>query len=113
MNLEIESFGQTKVIRIKEDTLSYPMLNGFFSKAYSLIESGTRDLIINLSDVRYLDSASLGCLMDISRNMSRHNGTIRLVGLQERVQSMATMVGLAHNMETYRTEEVALQRTTL
>ena len=66
MNLEIEAFGEIKVIRVKEETLSYPMLNGFFDKAYSLIESGTRDLIINLSEVRYLDSASLGCLMDIS-----------------------------------------------
>ena len=113
MNLEIETFGQTKVIRIKEDTLSYPMLTDFFDKAYSLIESGVRDLIINLSEVRYLDSASLGCLMDISRNMSRRNGTVSLVGLQDRVQSMATMVGLTQSMETYRTEEVALQRTTL
>jgi anti-anti-sigma factor len=108
MNLEIEAFGEIKVIRVKEETLSYPMLNGFFDKAYSLIESGTRDLIINLSEVRYLDSASLGCLMDISRNMSRHHGTVRLVGLRDRAQSMATMVGLTQSMETFHTEEGAL-----
>jgi anti-anti-sigma factor len=113
MNLEIETFGQTKVIRIKEDTLSYPMLTDFFGKAYSLIESGTRDLIINLSEVRYLDSASLGCLMDISWNMSRCNGTVKLVGLRDRVQSMATMVGLTNHMEAFPEEEMALQHAAL
>ena len=109
MNLEIETFGQTKVIRIKEVTLSYPMLTGFFDKAYALIESGTRDLVINLSEVRYLDSASLGCLMDISRNMSRSGGSVKLVGLRDRVQSMATMVGLTHHMEAFAEEEMALE----
>jgi anti-anti-sigma factor len=108
MNLEIETFGETKVIRIKEDTLTYPMLSVFFDKAYSLIESGARDLVINLTEVRYLDSASLGCLMDISRNMARCHGTVRLVGLRDRVQSMATMVGLTQNIETFHTEEGAL-----
>ena len=113
MNLEIETFGQTKVIRIKEDTLSYPMLTVFFDKAYSLIESGTRDLVINLSEVLYLDSASLGCLMDISWNMSRCGGTVKLVGLRDRVQSMATMVGLTNHMEAFPEEEMALEHAAI
>jgi anti-anti-sigma factor len=113
MNLEIETFGETKVIRIKEDMLSYPMLTDFFDKAYALIESGTRDLVINLAEVRYLDSASLGCLMDISRNMSRCGGSVRLVGLRGRVQSMATMVGLTHHMEAFAEEKMALEHSVL
>jgi anti-anti-sigma factor len=109
MNLEIETFGETKVMRIKEDTLSYPMLGVFFDKAYALIESGARDLVINLAEVRYLDSASLGCLMDISRNMTRYGGTIKLVGLRDRVQSVATMVGLTNHIEAFAEEETALE----
>jgi anti-anti-sigma factor len=107
MNLEIESFGEMKVIRIIEDRLSYPMLSDFFNKSYSLIESGTRDLVINLSQVRNIDSASLGCLMDISRAMSRKNGKVVLVGLHGRVETMATMVGLTHHIAAYPSEELA------
>jgi anti-anti-sigma factor len=110
MNLEIESFGPTKVIRIKEKVLSFPLLSDFFEKAYSLIDGGIRDLVINLSEVEYLDSASLGCLMDISRNMSKHNGTVKLVGLRGRVETMATMVGLTHHIETYKEEKQAISQ---
>jgi hypothetical protein len=32
MNLEIETFGETKVMRIKEDTLSYPSWESFSTR---------------------------------------------------------------------------------
>jgi anti-anti-sigma factor len=65
-------------------------------------------LIIDLSGVSYLDSASYGCLLDIYRMMSERNGTIKLVGLQERVEAMGNLVGLTRLIETFREEENAL-----
>lgn len=106
MNLEIETFGRTSFVRVKTKELTYPLLPELFSKISALIDSGTRELVINLSDLTYLDSASLGCLMDILRHMSAHNGTIKLVGMQERVQTLLTMVGLTRRMEVAREEEV-------
>lgn len=41
-------------------------------------------MVVNLTDVSYLDGASLGCLMDIYRRLSEQKGTVKLVGLQER-----------------------------
>jgi anti-anti-sigma factor len=65
-----------------------------YKSASALAESGVRELVIDLSDVTHMDSASLGCLMDICRVMSEHNGVVKLVGLQERVQTLAFMAGL-------------------
>lgn len=104
MNLQIESFGETKVARVKEPRLIYPLLAEFSTKLLELIEGGTHDLVIDLSEVGYLDSASYGCLLDLSKQMTERNGTIKLVGVQERVEAMGSLVGLTRIMETFRRE---------
>lgn len=109
MNLQIESFGEVRVVRVKEDRLIFPLLSTFSSRISELIEDGARKLVINLADVSYLDSASYGCLLDIYRMMSERGGTMKLVGLQERVGAMGSLVGLTRLIETFREEEKALK----
>ncbi len=111
MNLEIESFGNTSIIRAKEEKLCLPLLRTFFASATALIDSGTRELVINLSEVRAIDSASLGCFMDIAHHMAQHQGTVKLVGMHDRVQSLATMVGLARRIDIFTDEEAAFAAT--
>lgn len=109
MNLRIESQDDVKIIRIKEERLVYAMLSSFFSEVSTVIEGGAKKLLIDLSDVTYIDSASVGCLMDIYRSMAESSGTIKLVGLQERVETMASMTGLHNFMDIYPDEATALE----
>jgi len=97
------------VLRVRREKLTFPILRTFFEDSTALIESGVRELIIDLSDVVYIDSASLGCLMDICRNMSYHNGVVKLIGLQERVRTFATMAGLTRHVETPDNKESYLK----
>jgi len=108
MNLQIESSGEVRIVRIKEAKLVYPKLTDFFGEVSKLMESGTRKLIIDLSDVSYIDSASIGCLMDIYRLMSERSGSLKLVGLQERVETMVSLTGLHNLVDVYREEKTAL-----
>ena len=108
MNLQIESCGETSIVRVKEPRLLFPLLSTFSAQISKLIDSGGRSLVINLTDVSYLDGASLGCLMDIYRRLSEQKGTVKLVGLQQRVETMARMVGLTNRIEVFRREESAL-----
>ena len=97
MYLQVESFGEVNVVRVKKERLIYPDLRTFSAEISALIEEGTRKLVINLSEVSYMDSASYGCLMDIYRMMSEQKGTVTLVGLQERVPPLC-----ANILETLR-----------
>jgi anti-anti-sigma factor len=109
MNLEIESLGEVKVVRVKEEKLVFPILSSFFNKVSELVETGAQKLVIDLSEVSYIDSASIGCLMDIYRMMSDRSGTVKLVGLQERVETMVSLTGLHNLVEIYREEKTALE----
>lgn len=111
MNLEIESFGDTQLVRVKETRLTYPELAEFYLCVSEIVESGARQLILNLSRVSYLDSAALGCLMDISRSLDARGGAVALVGMQERVAALIGMVGLTHRMGVFDLENEAIENS--
>ena len=109
MNLEIETREDVKILRIREERIVYSMLGSFFSQASKLIEGGARRLLLDMAEVSYIDSASVGCLMDLYRSMAEKGGEIKLLGLQERVETMVSMTGLHNFMEIYRDEATALE----
>lgn len=109
MNIEIDSTGDVKVVRVKEAKLVFPILGDFFAKVSELVESGARKLVIDLADVGYIDSASIGCLMDIYRLINDRGGQIKLSGLQERVETMVSLTGLHNLLEVYREEKGAVE----
>jgi anti-anti-sigma factor len=109
MNLQTESRGDIKIVRVKEERLVYSMLGSFFAEISKLIETGARKVVLDLSAVAYIDSASVGCLMDIYRTMAEKSGSIRLLGLQERVETMVSMTGLHNFMDLYRDETAAIE----
>ena len=109
MKLRIETENDVKIVRVAEERLVYSMLSSFFSDVSRLIDAGATKLVIDLSDVSYIDSASVGCLMDIYRCIAGKEGVVKLVGLQERVETMVSMTGLHNFIEIYRDESAALK----
>jgi len=109
MNLQIDTHGDVRIIRVKEERLVYSMLSSFFSDVSKVIDGGARKLLIDMAAVNYIDSASVGCLMDIYRSMAEKSGVIKLLGLQERVETMVSMTGLHNFMEISRDEKSALE----
>ena len=54
------------------------MLSTFFSEVRQQVEAGSRKMVIDLSAVSYIDSASIGCLMDIHRLLQEKSGAVKL-----------------------------------
>jgi anti-anti-sigma factor len=96
MKLSIDHRDDVAIVRVSETRMMYPLLSEFSNAVTSLISSGSRKVIIDLSAVGYLDSATIGCLMDLYRQISAVGGMLKLAGVQKRVETMLTMTG-AHN----------------
>ena len=67
MNLHIEHAHGLAVVRVGETRLMYPLLSDFSGAVLELISGGERKLLIDLSSVTYVDSATIGCFMDLYR----------------------------------------------
>lgn len=108
MQLAFEEKGDVTVVHVQEAKLTYPVLASFFSAVRQRVEGGARRLLMDLSAVSYLDSASIGCLMDVHRLLQEHGGTLRLASLQPRVETMISMTGVHKIVALHRDEEDAL-----
>jgi anti-anti-sigma factor len=73
-----------------------------------IIKDGARKLVIDLDAVTYIDSASIGCLMDIHRLLKDRDGALKLSGLQSRVETMLSMTGVRTIVDVHREEAGAL-----
>ena len=109
MQLAVVDQGEVKVVRVQESRLTYPVLSSFFSRVRQLVEEGARSLVIDLQPVSYIDSASIGCLMDVHRLLQDKGGVLRLSGLQPRVETMISMTGVHKIIDLFKDEAEAVQ----
>jgi anti-sigma B factor antagonist len=108
MELALEEIGDVRIVRVKEAKLTYPVLSSFFAEVRQVIEGGARKVLIDLGAVTYIDSASIGCLMDIHRLLQDKTGVVKLAGLQPRVETMISMTGVHKIIDIHREEADAL-----
>jgi anti-anti-sigma factor len=108
MQLAFDEKGDVTIVRVQEAKLTYPVLASFFSEVRQKVEGGARQMVMDLALVSYLDSASIGCLMDVHRLLQERGGTLRLAGLQPRVETMISMTGVHKIVPLHRDEEGAL-----
>ena len=108
MQLQVQQSGDVRIVRVGESRLTYPTLSAFFSEVRQIVEGGARKLLIDLQGVTYIDSAAIGCLMDIHRLLQDQGGTLRLAAPQPRVETMISMTGVHKIVGLHRDEAAAL-----
>ena len=102
MQLSLAQDGDVRIVRVNEAKLTYPVLDSFFTQVRQIVEDGAGKLIIDLEGVTYIDSAAIGCLMDIRRLLEDRAGALKLAGLQPRVETMLSMAGVLRVVEVHR-----------
>jgi anti-anti-sigma factor len=108
MNVTTSHEGNAVVLRVGETRLTYPILGDFATEAANQIAAGHSRLVIDLKPVAYVDSATIGCLMDLYRQANAAGGSLKLSGVQPRVLTMLTMTGAQNFLEVHDNEASAL-----
>jgi anti-sigma B factor antagonist len=73
-----------------------------------LIENKHYNIVINLAEVPYLDSAALGVLVDAVRRVREHDGSIRLVQTTPFVRRAFEITRLVKIFQLYDDTDTAL-----
>ena len=108
MNLTTDYVDGIAIVRVKEARLMYPILHDFAIAVTDLIARGEKRIMVDLGPVGYVDSATIGCLMDLFRQATAAGGALKLSGVQKRVETMLTMTGAHHFLEVYADRPAAL-----
>lgn len=75
-----------------------------------VVKRGARDVLLDLSGVRYIDSTRLGELIAAHVTVSRLGGRLKLVATPARVLELLTMAGLDGVFERYDSAEAAVRQ---
>jgi anti-sigma B factor antagonist len=109
MNVRTEQSGGVAIVRVGDARLMYPMLADFSAAISGLLTSGAHDILIDLTPVTYVDSATIGCLMDLYRQVRAAGGRLKLSGVQKRVETMLTLTGAQNFIEIHTDEPTAVK----
>lgn len=109
MNVTTEQSGPVSIVRVGESRMMYPMLSDFSTTVSALVAGGARKILIDLGRVTYVDSATIGCFMDLYRTIAGTGGELKLSGVQKRVETMLTMTGAQNFIPIIHDEAAAVQ----
>ncbi len=108
MNLKIEAVGSRMIIAVQEERLDAHNSDELKTEMNRLFSEGAKDLILDLKDVRFIDSSGLGVLVSGFKNASTRQGSLKLAGLQTQVRSMFELTRLHRVFDIFQTTDEAL-----
>lgn len=103
----LENSGAT-LLELREERLDAHNSGDLKNEMLSLFEDGKNQLVIDLKDVRFIDSSGLGALVSGYKNASARNGNLKLCSLQPQVKSMFELTRLHRVFEIYPGADDAL-----
>lgn len=94
MKLETENRNGSTIIYVHEKRLDAHNCEILREQVLDIVDNGNVDLVIELSDVKFVDSSGLGVLLAASKSTSNNSGHLTLTGLQSQVLSMFELTRL-------------------
>ncbi|MFY9751990.1 MAG: STAS domain-containing protein [Candidatus Acidiferrales bacterium] len=83
--------------------------NAFREKVKSLLAAGKKKIVLNLSQVSYIDSAGLGTLVATFHSARAQGATLKLANLGSKFQEVLQVTKLMTVFDTYENEAAAIQ----
>ena len=77
-------------------------------KIQELLESGKKNLLLNMEKVSYMDSAGIGELVACYKRAREKNGTVKLLKASGKVADLLQLTKLQEVFETFENEKDAL-----
>jgi anti-sigma B factor antagonist len=91
-----------------QGSLDVSIQSEFKDELSKLAKEGDNDLILNFSEVSFIDSSCLGVLVSMSKALREDKGDIKLVGLSDDVRSIFQITRLDRVFEIFKELDTAV-----
>lgn len=109
MDIAVRKSGDVTIVDFKgrlaigvSDTILPRMIN-------EILGEGSKKILLNLSEMDYIDSNGLGELVQVYRESQRKGASLRLLKPQDRVTKTLRLTNLLPMFAVYETEDDALK----
>jgi len=107
MMLEQRQDGSLMIVKPLERRLDAESSRYFKEQMAEIIKEGRSRILLNLSEVQFIDSSGLGTLLSLMRQLGEQ-GTLVLCGIAENVMSLLRLTRLNRVFQIYEDEAAAV-----
>jgi len=84
-------------------------INLFDRQMHEQIENGYSKIILDFSELQYMNSSALGILLDLHQLTARRQGSMRIINLPRKIEKTFEMLGFNDYFQIFSEKEKALQ----
>jgi len=107
MDIDVTESGKVTVVKPRAD-VDMAVAETLKRRLVDLIDRGKRQLVLDLADVRYMDSSGLGAMVAGLKHARSAGGDTRLCALQTDVRAVFEMTRLTKIMAIHVTRQEAV-----
>ncbi|MCF8267651.1 MAG: STAS domain-containing protein [Ignavibacteriales bacterium] len=104
----VEHYGAVSV-ELKGNVMGGPEAQEFNKLLHDLLEKGQRNVVIDLSGVKFMNSSGLGMLISGFTTMKNGGGHLKLARATEKINSLLIITKLITIFEHYESVDAAVE----
>ena len=97
------------VIELKGNVMGGDDTKEFNELLHKLLDEGKKNVIVDLSEVKFMNSSGLGMLIGGLTTMKKSEGQLKLSRTTDKIQSLLVITKLITIFESYETVEEAVK----
>lgn len=96
------------ILSISGNMMGGPDTQELHQKVKSILNDGFKKIVVDLKDVKWMNSSGLGTLMAAHASVEEAGGKMKLANVTEKVQSLLIITQLMKIFETYENVDRAV-----
>jgi len=108
MDIEERQLGQVTILNLHGKLVLGEPTSRLRDRLVHLIEEGRKNILLNLSELEYMDSAGLGVLTSSFATVNKAGGAMKLVAVQGRVMDLMQLTKLITVFDVFENESLAV-----
>jgi anti-sigma B factor antagonist len=109
MKIKVTERYEAVVLELKGNVMGGDDTKDFNELLHKLIDDDKKNIIVDLSDVKFMNSSGLGMMIGGLTTMKKANGHLKLARVTEKIESLLIITKLITIFEFYDTVEDAVK----
>ncbi len=108
MLIEKHTFGDVAVLKVHGDIVLNGSGPALADRIRALLDQNRRRIVLDLADVRYVDSSGLGEIVESFSAAKHRGGSVKLLGVTRRLSDLLVITKLLNVFECFDTVQDAV-----
>ena len=108
MKLSVRKTETVAILDVSGKLMGGPDADVFKETIRNLLDEGFKNVVVNMSQVPFINSTGLGILISAYTPLRKEDGVLKLANVTERIDSLLMITKLGTIFETYSSEEKAV-----